>query len=227
VKGNVRLEIMAEEIGKLSELPAGTEEVIVASRHASASERPSLTVHAPGFLEKRELAIAKPQTIKAALAELKKAVEEFTLPHQVSLEATHHGPVHPNVPITFVEIGSTEEEWKNDLAGKAAARAIIAATKGTPARCAVGVGGPHYAPLITQAVLSADIATGHIIPKHITTNESLLRKAIERTSGKVEMILLDWKGATKEQRDLCARISEELKIPVVKAGSILTAGSPR
>ncbi|MFN4133031.1 MAG: D-aminoacyl-tRNA deacylase [Candidatus Hadarchaeales archaeon] len=222
---NIRLEMVTGEIGALREPPAGAEEIIVASRHASASGKPSLTAHVPGFLERRELAVAKPSAVRATLVELKKAAKELALPHQVSLEATHHGPAHLDIPVIFVEIGSTEREWRNDAAGMAVAKAIMAAAKETTARNAIGVGGPHYAPLITEAVLGSDIGVGHIIPKHVETDESLLKKAIERTSGKVDVILLDWKGATKEQRELCRKISEELKIQVVRAGSILNAGS--
>ncbi len=220
-RGDITLLNIEGETTKLLELPAKAEEIIVASRHASESGRQSLTVHAPGFLDNGELAISSPPTIKAALKELAALQDEFAPDYQVSLEATHHGPTHFNVPVTFVEIGSLPEQWEDRKAGEAAASAImVAAEGGTDCRRALAIGGIHYAPLHTEVVLKTDIGTGHIIPKYAATNEALIEKAIARTAGKVEVLLLDRKGATADQRETCKIISEKLGLEVVRAGGL-------
>ncbi|MEM1689079.1 MAG: D-aminoacyl-tRNA deacylase [Candidatus Hadarchaeales archaeon] len=200
-------------------LPSGTDEVIVASRHASQSGRPSLTVHVPGLPEKSLLPPASPSTVRAALLELRNQVARLNLPHQVSLEATHHEPGDFAVPITFVEIGSEEKEWVNENAGEAVARAILSALDPHPCKFAIGVGGPHYSPLYTRISFESNIGFGHILSKHAPANVELIRLALEKSSSR--MIVLDWKGATREQREICLEISENFGIEVVKAGSLL------
>lgn len=211
--------LLIEESPQSVSLPSTVEEVIVASRHASQSGRPSLTVHAPGLPEKSLLPPASPPTVRAALLELKNQAALLNLPHQVSLEATHHEPGDFAVPITFVEIGSEENEWVNESAGEAVARAILYALNPPPCRSAVGIGGPHYSPLYTRISLESNVGFGHILSKHAPARIELVKLALEKSSSR--MIVLDWKGATKEQREICLELSENLGIEVVKAGSLL------
>jgi D-aminoacyl-tRNA deacylase len=221
-KDVMMIKIEEESVG-LRKLPADADEVIIASRHASESGRPSLTVHAPGYPDRRELAVASPLTSRAALLELMKVREEFGLPHQVSLEATHHGPVHFDVPVTFVEIGSLPEQWCDEKAGEAVARAVMeAAAAGGECRRAIAIGGIHYAPLHTQVVLKTDIGVGHLLPKYVRIDETLIKKAIARTSGKVDSLLLDRKGATSEQRNLCQEVSKKLGLQLLRAGNLIS-----
>jgi D-aminoacyl-tRNA deacylase len=214
------LEIGGESVS-LSALPEGVEGVIVLSRHASESGRPSLTTHVPGLLEEKQLAVASPPTLKAALAELARAKEELGLPHQVSLEATHHGPATLGAPVTFIEIGSTPEHWRDELAAEAAARAALAALFPPSCKRAIGVGGIHYSPLHTRVALETEVGIGHILPKYSSISESLIEQAIRRTTGRVDLIVVDRKGTTAEQRELCSRVGERLNIQVVRAGSLL------
>jgi len=224
VSGDVLLTRVDGGILELASLPPETSEVIVASRHASKSGSKSLTAHAPGELEAGKLAVASPPTVKAALLELAKMKEELGLPHQVSLEATHHGPVSLDVPVTFVEIGSLPEHWKDERAGEAAARAIMTAAAGRGCRRAVGVGGTHYAPRHTEATLRTDVGVGHVIPKHVALTEELLEKAVRRTHGNAETLLLDWKGMSAEQREVCKTVAEKLHVDLERARSVLHGG---
>ncbi|MEW6592637.1 MAG: D-aminoacyl-tRNA deacylase [Candidatus Hadarchaeota archaeon] len=206
-------------VTRISAPPFDVAEVIVASRHASEAGRQSLTVHVPGELEKRDLALASPSTVKSALNALVKARDELGLAHDVSLEATHHGPTTLNVPVTFVEIGSKLEQWQDRKAGEAAASAIMEAARETSGSLsAVGVGGPHYAPRHTEAALKTNIGIGHIIPKYIRFTEELLEDAVRRTSGGAEILLADWKGMSAEQRSVCRAAAEKLKIKLERAG---------
>jgi D-aminoacyl-tRNA deacylase len=209
-------------ISKITALPSRADEVIVASRHASESGRPTLTTHVPGEPSKRELAIASPPTLKLALRELVIARDELRLPYEVSLEATHHGPTGLAVPVTFVEIGSSPAQWRDKKAAEAVARAIMAAaTSPIKGHQAIGFGGPHYAPRHTQVVLRTDVCIGHILPKYVAIDEELVRHAIARTSGKIELLALDWKGLDSAQRQLLQQIASKFGLQVARESNLL------
>jgi len=223
IYGNVLLVRVDYEATQITTLPFDVDEVIVASRHASEAGKPSFTVHVPGELERGELAVASPPTIKSALKELASARDEFGLPHEVSLEATHHGPTKLGVPVTFVEIGSTPDQWRNGKAGEAAARAIMAAaTSSTKCTNAIGFGGPHYAPRHTEVTLHTDIAVGHILPKYSSFDEKLIERAVLCTKNGAKLFVLDREGMSREQRMLCQRVAAGLGIRIAFAGEILS-----
>ncbi len=220
--GDVRLTTTTGEAVQISRLPLTAAEVIFASRHASETGKPALTTHVPGDLQSRELAIAAPQTVKAALRELLAARDELGLPYEVSLEATHHGPTRLPVPVTFVEIGSSREQWRDPKAAEAVARAIMAAaTSPIQGRSAIGIGGPHYAPRHTDVVLRTDVCIGHVLPKYAALDAELIRCTIARTHGGVELLSIDWKGLTSDQRRLLQDTAEKLGVPIVRSGELL------
>jgi D-aminoacyl-tRNA deacylase len=218
----VMLTTIAGEAFRTSVPLMAADEVIFASRHASESGKPTLTAHVPGEPNKRELAIASPPTLKSALRELIAARDELRLPYEVSLEATHHGPTELKVPVTFVEIGSSLTEWRDKVAAEAAARAIMAAaTSPINGRQAIGLGGPHYAPRHTQVVLETDVCVGHVLPKYVTIDEELVKHAIDRTSGGVEFLSLDWKGLDSSQRQHLQQIANKLGVRAVRESELL------
>jgi len=221
--GDVMLVTTASSITQITEPPMDVEEVIVASRHASESGRPTLTVHVPGKLEKMELAEASPPTVKTALKAILDMRDELGVTYDVSLEATHHGPTQLNVPVTFVEVGSSPEQWRDEKAGEAVARAIMAAaTTSIKCRHAIGLGGPHYAPRHTDVVLHTDVGVGHILPKYASIDEALLEQAIVRTRGGIELLVLDWKGMSSEQRQISQRVASKLSIQALRRREILS-----
>ena len=223
VYGNVTLMAIAGEVTQITGLPIDAEEVIVASRHASESGTPTLTVHVPGEVEKMRLAEASPSTVKTALRTLVEMRDKFRLTYDVSLEATHHGPTRIDVPVTFVEIGSLPEQWRNEKAGEAVAQAImVAATLPMKCRHAIGLGGPHYAPHHTNVALCTDIGVGHILPKYASIDETLLKRAIVRTRGGVKLLALDWKGMSSEQRQISQRVADRLGIQAIRTREILS-----
>jgi D-aminoacyl-tRNA deacylase len=207
---------------RTSSLPPGADEVIFASRHASESGKPTLTAHAPGETSQRRLAIASPPTLKSAVRELILARDELDLRYEVTLEATHHGPTELKVPVTFVEIGSSINEWRDKVAAEAAARAIMAAaTSPINGPQAIGLGGPHYAPRHTQVMLETDVCIGHILPKYATIDEELVKNAIARTAGGAELLALDWKGLDGSQRQHIQEIAAKLKVGVIRESELL------
>lgn len=223
VSKDTLLTIVDGESTKLTRLPVNADELIVASRHVSEAGKPSLTTHVPGELERQELALASPPTIKSALKELLVARDELGLLHEVSLEPTHHGPTKLEIPVTFVEIGSTPEQWANERAGEAVARAIMKAAT-TQAKCtnAVGFGGPHYAPRHTEITLNTDVGIGHILPKYANFDEKLAELAIKRTQGGTQLLALDWKGMSQEQRNICQKVANRLGIRAERSKEIIS-----
>ena len=113
-------------------------ELIFLSRHAAASGKPCLTVHPIGVADLHASAetlergggragTLPPPARRLAplwrrLCALKKS-DALPAGFDVSLEATHHGPV-VTTPACFVEIGSTEAEWDNAEAATALAGVI-------------------------------------------------------------------------------------------------------
>jgi len=211
-----------DSVVQLTSLPVAAEEVIVASRHASESGKPTLTVHAPGEIEKRELAVASPPTIKSALKALARMRDEFELAYEVSLEATHHGPTKLDVPVTFVEVGSSQKQWQDKKAAEAAARAIMeAVTSSVKGRQAIGFGGPHYAPRHTEVVLRTDVCVGHILPKYVKIDEGLVKLAMQRTQGKAKLFVLDWKGLDARTRVEIMRMATQFGVTAIREHQLL------
>jgi D-aminoacyl-tRNA deacylase len=200
--------------------------IIFASRHRSESESPSFTVHTPGNFndallggKPRELAIACPRIMRNVLIALKKARDELSLNYSVSLEATHHGPTEMNTPVMFVEIGSSEKQWKDDFAGEIVAKAMLSAIKETPTgRNAIGFGGGHYAPKHTETVLGSEIAIGHIMSKYAfeNLNEETVKNMIERTENGCKIAVLDWKGIKGDDRKKLLNILKTLNIDILR-----------
>lgn len=207
--GDLVLLPLGEDPLRMTSLPLPASEVLVLSRHASASGIPTLSVHVPGEPAEGRLAVAKPETVGSLLRSLQLVKEEMDLPHRVCLEATHHGPTGLSVPVTFVEIGSEREEWVRERAGEAVARAVLLSA---PRECrrAVGVGGPHYAPRHTEAVLKTRCWVGHLLPKYAPLTQELLREAVLKTQGGAELVLSDEEGLNSEQRrtveEACRRL---------------------
>ncbi len=197
---------------------------VFASRHRSESQERTLTVHAPGNLTSRadvggrgrELAYCNADAMKVALLELERGRMEHGLDYRVSLEATHHGPTELKKPVLFVEVGSTEGEWRDPVAVSVVARAALrAAENRAEFERAVGIGGSHYAPLHTRVALESGIAIGHIIPAYAIDDldGQIFEQAMEKTGASFGY--LDWKGMRKHQRvrvkELAAQRKFELK----------------
>lgn len=210
-----------------------TDLFIFASRHRSEARKPALLVHCTGNWTEEaqlggkpyELAIAPASAMKEALQELSKQKSELGLgSYDVAMECTHHGPTSLSTPLMFVEIGSDEEHWSDELAAKAVASTIYKVAKSVNLfKSTLGIGGPHYAPNFTKIVLSShETAVGHIIPNYVLQGlkKEMVKKAIERTLEKVKLILLDWKGLRGEHRDSIKTIIEDLGIESIKTHEI-------
>ena len=222
VRGNAQLVCLDRDVIYADGIDAELhcEAIIFASRHKSDSGAPTLTTHVsgnPGSTASlgglaRRLALAHPQMLRSALVGLAQAARDLGLSeYSVSLEATHHGPTELGVPSMFVEIGSTEREWNDPRAGKAAAQAISSAvTTVENGPSAVGFGGGHYSMKHTRISLDGKYCVGHILPKYFFDNYDveIVRLAFERTVGNCTLAVIDWKGIRGGER---SRLLEDLK----------------
>jgi D-aminoacyl-tRNA deacylase len=201
--------------------------IVYVSRHSSKSGTPTLSVHAPGNLgqaEKggipRKVSIAPAIAMKAALLEMAKQKETLGLGYEVSYECTHHGPLL-DVATMFVELGSSLAQWKDVKAAEVIAHAAIASITRRPevSTVAVGVGGPHYSEKFTWMALEGAFAFGHIIPKYAIpqVDVEVVRQCVERTVGKVEAIVLDWKGITGADKARLLKTLDEVGVSTQKA----------
>jgi len=205
-----------------------TDTIIFASRHKSESGEPTLTTHISGNLtsearfggKPKRLALAHANLMKAALIALKSAKERLGLArYLVSVEATHHGPTELRVPSIFVEIGSSEMQWRDEKAAEAVADAIYSsATKPASGKPAVGFGGGHYSPKHTQVNLAEEYAVGHILPKYYfdSFDPSMVQLAFDRTVGVCKTAIIDWKGVRGPERRRLVEFLDDRDITVVR-----------
>jgi len=205
---------------------------IFVSKHKSEKNVKTLTIHAPGNWRKADFGgqIEKVcQTnsffLKHLFLILSKNAKEKIKDFQVSLEATHHGP-YIEKPCCFIEIGSSENEWKNKDAARVIAETIQEAVKtynpGKNFISAIGVGGPHYCPNFNKIQASKEYALGHIIPEYaMPLTEKMLDEAINKTLPKPEIVILDWKGLGKsEQRQKIIGLVEKTGLKHIKTSDV-------
>ncbi len=207
--------------------------IIFASKHQSKEGIKSLSIHAPGNFKKaeyggREGKVCSTSALfqKQLFENLNKQVEENILKdYQVTLECTHHGPLI-NKPCVFIEIGSTEIEWKDKRAGFIIAKTIrdtIENFEENPYNeIAIGIGGPHYCPNFNKIQLNSNIALSHIIPGYdLPLTEEMIKEAVEKTEEEIDFILLDWKGLTNaEERQRILQILDKLYLKYKKTSEI-------
>ena len=199
--------------------------LIFISRHSSASGTPTLSVHPPGNLGEarfggipRRVSVSPASAMKDALVEMARMKEKMELDYAVSYEATHHGP-SLDVPTMFVEVGSSPDQWRDERAAEAVAHAAMAAaSKQSRYPTALGIGGPHYNAKFTRIALTKETAFGHMIPKYAVSGVDLqiVKQCIERTTEKVDSVILDWKGIRSADKEKLRTILGEIGLAVEK-----------
>jgi len=207
--------------------------VIFASRHVSEKGGKSLCLHAPGNFRDSNLGGETGKVCpgsglwqKQCFERLNKNAGKFHLrDFKVTLECTHHGPLIDK-PCVFVEIGSTEAEWKNSKAGFVVAKTIaetIEEFEENPYNeIVVGIGGPHYCPNFNKIQLNSNLAISHVIPQYVfPLTEEMVREVVEKTEEDVEFVLLDWKGlGSAEHRQQVLEVLDKLYLKYKKTSEI-------
>lgn len=214
------ISIEEELINASLELP-NVEYSIFLSRHKSESEKNCLTTHTPGNLCNRanmggnpnEVAISNPPVQSILLKEIYKLISEYRIDIPVTVEATHHGPTSLNFPITFVEIGSNEDAWKNDILGEIIAKSVIhtifLSIDVKPG--GLGIGGGHYSEKFTKKIINENVLIGHIIPKYAMIEKMspfMIEICMKRTLGGCSKVYVDWKGTPSIYKEHLKSIKE-------------------
>ena len=215
-----KIHIHAEKIDELFERQNSLKlkNIIFLSRHKGASGRPSLTVHPVGNWGnadyggiKGEVTPVSADTMTSLLREIKKNQLNG---YDVCFEATHHGPLL-KTPTIFLEIGSTENEWEDEVPARVLIKSLL---EFHIKECTnvLGFGGGHYTPRFTEAALSHKVSFGHIVANygipHLT--ENILLKALK--SGKSKGIYFHKKGMKKSEYRKWKLWAENNKVSVFK-----------
>ncbi len=202
--------------------------IIFLSRHSSVHPVPVLTVHVtgnPGNADfggiERSLATAAPEWMHSILRNLSRnAPEGF----RAGYEVTHHGPSEIVTPSLFVEVGSTEKEWRDPVAGEAVALSVLHAS---PSKIIplVGFGGTHYAPRQTHIALVSQGAFGHIAHSREiqSLNEPMIRQMRDKTGAVAAYI--DKKALSSGEVETLHRILGSISLPIVQEGDLVAMGN--
>lgn len=208
--------------------------VIFACTHRSEKKEKALCIHAPGNWRDNLLGGVNGKVCNSSAVfqkfifeKLNEISKEHNLDqkYRITLEATHHGPLIEK-PCLFIEIGATETEWKDRVAGFVVAKTIfqsIVEYKFNPYReIAVAIGGPHYCPNFNKLQLGSNVAISHVIPSYsMPITEEMIKEAISKTQEEIDFVVLDWKGlGTSEQRQEVLNILDKNYIPYKKSSEI-------
>jgi D-aminoacyl-tRNA deacylase len=198
--------------------PSDAEFALVLSPHRSETKKPCLTTHTSGnWCQKAEmggepskLSISNPSLMRNLLLSMNEKNTSAGLGFEVCYEVDHHGPTL-DIPYTFVEVGSSEEQWNNLKACKAVADAVLDSIKKEgKSKVFFGIGFSHYMPSITKYVLNGADSAGHMLPTYAfdCLDENMFLQGIERNKeGKADYVLLEKKAFNAAQKkkveDLC------------------------
>lgn len=229
-KKEVTLIILKEETIEAQDLTENftkPELVVFVSRHSSTSGKPTLSVHTPGNISSAEFGgLPKQVSISPATAmrDVLKALaffkEGMELNYEVSYECTHHGP-SLDAPTMFVELGSSEEQWRDSKAAEAVAHAAMSAIgkfKVTNNKAVLGIGGTHYNQKFTRMTLEDKAVFGHMIAKYAVSmvDGEIIRHCIDMTLEKVDFAVLDWKGIKSADKPKLLKALEGAELPYKK-----------
>lgn len=214
--------------------------IIFASKHSTKSEekQKTLSIHTPGNFRnpvgmdgdmggmKGKVCRGSALFNKALFEKLNEKAREYNFKdYAITMEATHHGPLIEK-PCVFIEIGSTEMEWKNSRAGFIIAKTIyetIQEFEHNPYReISIAIGGNHYCNNFNSLQLKSNVAFSHVIPQYaMPITEEMVLETINKTIEKFDFLTLDWKAiGTDEQRDEFIKILDKNYIPWKKIGDV-------
>jgi D-aminoacyl-tRNA deacylase len=168
---HLELDGVASAFGGLDDVASASDDpdlVVFASRH-SGETGPLLTAHFTGNLGPAEyggedgaLAVSAPAALDRVLAAFDEHAPEG---YGTGIECTHHGPSEVGAPSLFVELGSGPEQWADEAAAAAVARAILSLADLDDVggdRTVVGVGGGHYAKRFERVLRETGWSVGHV-----------------------------------------------------------------
>ncbi len=204
--------------------------IVFASRHASKESRKTLSLHAPGNWRGADYGgkvgkVCKTSAfiLKYLFQQLNKQAEiENLKDYEITLECTHHGPLIDK-PCCFIELGSTEEQWKEEKPAKVIAKTILSLQNYQRQNWipSIGIGGPHYCPNFNKIQLNSEYAISHIIPSYVfPLTESILKEAIKKTEEIVGKVIIDWKSMKSEERKEIINLIENSGLEIKRTSEI-------
>lgn len=207
--------------------------IIFASRHESEKKEKTISIHAPGNFGEVKFGGSPNEVCKTSalfqkqlFKKLQENIEKFHIKkYKLTLECTHHGPLIEK-PCIFVEIGSTEREWKDTKASFVIAKSvseIISEFKENPYNeIAIGIGGPHYCPSFNKIQLNTNVAISHIIPEYcLPLTEEMIKETLKKTEEEYDFVVLDWKGlGNSEKKQQTLDVLNNLYIKYKKTSEI-------
>ncbi|MBY8988947.1 MAG: D-aminoacyl-tRNA deacylase [Candidatus Lokiarchaeota archaeon] len=224
---------------KLDKTNLSPDVIIFASRHRSKTARPAFLVHTTGNWSINSDFGGKPQNLSKTSALLQKAgfeslrvqIEKYPIPDfSLDMEVTHHGPTL-DIPLIFMELGSSKDEWLIKEAGEIVANSIVTTVfkylvlkEEKNQQVGLGFGGTHYAPNFNRLITNTNIALSFICPKYYIQelNENLIEMMINNTLEKVDFFIVDWKGTNSEDKKHLIPLLEKFEIPIRKTRSFST-----
>jgi D-aminoacyl-tRNA deacylase len=203
------------------------ERSVFISRHYAESGIPSLTAHFTGNFgnadfggEVGEIARYSPALLKTYMRRLNLMRSEISESYNITLEATHHGPTSLRSTVLFVELGSSENQWRDVSAAEKVASALISTLRSEEkfSKCAICVGGTHYSEKFNAFLFGSEYAIGPIIPKYALEffSPDLLRQIINKSDQAITAALVDRKGLGKFKGDIL-KILDETKLEIIYA----------
>lgn len=213
------LKVTDNELGNLIELNHN-DFIIVPSKHKSESKYPCLTAHFPGNPcdvsnlemggESKKLNIGFATLMQKYIFNLFHEVKKEKLEIDVVIEQDHHGPTI-NLPVMFIEIGSEEENWKNESYGKLIANALLKTLNEIGSKSEsykseksyIAIGNTHYPKKFTEMLINQELKFSHVFSKYTINciDKELLQQAIEKSIEKVHGFVIDKKSLKASERE--------------------------
>ena len=207
----------------LAKLDLNPEMIVFPCRHEAKAALPWFGGHFTGILKmgegKSHLSAAAPAGLRSFLHNISAIVSRSMSGYIVSLEATHHGPVDVRTPSFFAEIGSTKEQWVDEKAGEAVARAILALEL-EELPVFLGFGGGHYVQRQTELIFNSRIAFGHMFSSYQVPDLDLEAVDLARESSNATYAYIDRKSLRSAERKRLEEMIEETGLPMLKAEEI-------
>jgi len=219
---------------KLQQSNINPDAIIFASRHTSKTARPAILIHTTGNWSDDVKFGGRPYQLSRTSALLQKA-GYFCLLDQLKrmnlskfefdMEVTHHGPTNLEIPLVYMELGSSKQEWSIKEAGKMVGNAIIdtifkyfSYKEQDDIKVGLGFGGTHYAPNFNKIMNLPEVALSFICPKYYiqALNKMLITQMIENTTEDIDYFIIDWKGTNSEDKKHLIPILEDFDIPIKK-----------
>ncbi len=200
-------------INNLDEFIPDNNMIIFLSRHVSKSKMPTLTSHSTGNFSDNNTTGGKSMEIGNTFPTFQKQYmknlydnRDKCLEYDLKIEATHHGPTTSNNPMLFIEIGSTENEWKNRFTASIVCRCLLDTIKkmkniDNESNIGLGIGGNHYPQKFNDLILYSNVAFGPIISKYNLPDITIksIEQSITKSIEKIHQIYVDEKGLGKQK----------------------------